>query len=207
MRSLLPIFCLLAFNAAAQQASYFDAAQAYNRLIVEKKQGALTRVGIYKVAGSPYLFGGNKEGLIFQTGDSGRQAVLSYNFYNNEISFTAKPTNELLTKQPGTINSFILRADPSIGLNQDIVFLYGPLLGMKEKLYFQLVYRGADYSLYKKYSSELQIVSDNYAQSDLRQFSVLVDYYYAAPGKKELRKLKTNGTELKELRELGHELR
>jgi ABC-type sulfate transport system substrate-binding protein len=187
------ICCGFAVLVNAQQFSYSDPAQAYNRLLVERNSGTYTRVGAYKVIGSPYLFGEKRKGDVYTTKEKGNDIQLSYNTYSQDIEFVLPDVSKTLEKKPGTVDSFIIRKDAQLGMAADLKFIYGKLLGSGEKNYFQEVVRGPKVSLYKKYSAQLGNVSTNYVQSDLRQFDISVDYYYqdaATPDK--LTKLKTN---------------
>jgi hypothetical protein len=97
-----------------------------------------------------------------------------------------------LTKEPGTLDSFIIKKNPEAMLDNDIKFVYGSILGSNDKAYFQVVSKGGKASLYKKYTSELGMVTTNYIQSELRQFNINVDYYYTDSTGKGLKKLKMN---------------
>jgi hypothetical protein len=195
MRNLLPLLLctLIAMNVAAQQASYIDPAQAYNRLVIEKNNGTYMQVSNFKVIGSPYLFGDKSGGNIYSAAETAYNINLSYNFYNQEVLFysSANPTSPLM-KEPSSLDSFIIKKNPQVGLQQDILFVYGPtVLGTKDKYYYQVVSKGKNYNLYKRYSGELVIVTSNILQSELREFNLVVDYYYTDSTGKNPKKLKT----------------
>jgi len=180
MKILLFICCLgLYMHGNSQQLSYSDPAQAYNKLLIEKQQNSYQRIGVYKVRGSLYLFGGNNDGKIYPAADSGYDVAISYSPFSKEIVFTAAQLNGLTgTKKPGTVDSFMLKANTANGLTNDLKFVYAPLAGLKEKTYLQEMVGGPVYRLYKKYNSELEIIPDNYGPADLRQFNLSVSYYY-----------------------------
>jgi hypothetical protein len=166
-------------NGNSQQLAYSDPAQAYNKLLIEKQQNTYQRIGVYKVRGSLYLFGGNNEGKIYPAGDSGYNVTISYSSFSKEVSFTAAQLNGLTgTKKPGSVDSFVLKANTASGFASDLKFVYAPLVGLKEKTYLQQMISGPDYHLYKKYNSELEIIPDNYGPADLLQFNISVSYYY-----------------------------
>jgi len=196
MRVIPAIFAFFfAASSQAQQAAYFDAAQSYNRLLIEKNNGSYTRVGGYKVIGSPYLFGERKLGDVYSSTDSGTDIRISYNTYNQNIEFIS-PGNVSLVRSPGTLDSFVIRKDTAQYLLTDLKFIYGPLLGSKEKNYFQIITAGEKLTLYKKYTAELGNVSTNYIQSELRQFNILVDYYYRDSSNNGIKRLKTSSGSL-----------
>jgi hypothetical protein len=185
-----------------------DPALAHNKLLMEKSgDGVLTQIGTFKVKGNPNLFSGRNKGDMFTREAKAYNIAISYNTYNQEVGFhsTSNPT-QMLVKEPGEVDSFILHADPAADIPTELKFIYGELLGSKDKAYYQVVYEGPNYSVYKKYKSELGIVSENYIQSDLRRFDLLVDYYYSGGGKK-LKKIRPNSAvlikEFKDVKDLS----
>ena len=180
-------------NGFSQQRSYFDPAQAYNRLLVEKNNGTYTQVSNFKVVGSSYLYGEKNKGDIFGASETGKDISLSYDTYKQNVYFfPGSDAGVGLTKEPGSLDSFRINKNAALGLEDNITFIYGTVLGSKDKNYFQVVTRGKNVSLYKKYTSELGMVSTNYIQAELRQFNILVDYYFADSTGKGLKKLKVN---------------
>ncbi len=171
-----------------------DLALNHNRLLREKTaDGVYKQVGNFKVVGTPYLFGEKNKGDLFSTEAKASNIFLSYNTYNQEIEFysSSNPTNALM-KMPGEVDSFIIKPNFEIGILLPLKFVYGSMIGSSDKGYFQEVYVGSRYSIYKKYKSDLGYVSSNYIQSELRQFDLLFDYYYSDTEKKSVKKIKPN---------------
>lgn len=197
MRELLIAILALSVTVGyGQQGSYFDPAQAYNRLLIEKNNGSYTQVGNFKVTGTSYLFGSKNQGDIYGTSEVGKDVSLAYNAYNQQVEFFPSGSNSSLVKEPGTLDSFVIRKNPDVNLETDIVFLYASQLDAKDKNYYQLVHRGKKASLYKRYTAELGVVSTNYIQAELRQFNINVDYFYVDSTGKNLKKLKVNAKSL-----------
>jgi len=187
----LVIFLLISIVAISQQASYFDAAQSYNRLLIEKNNGTYTRVSNYKVIGSPYLFGEKHLGSIYAPTENANNILLSYNTFNQELEFyTDENSVKSLIKGPGLVDSFKFKWSIGLGIAQELLFIYGPLMGANDKTYYQLLSKGTGYNLYKKYTGELGIVSANYVQAELRQFDLNHDYYYTITATSAIKKLK-----------------
>ncbi|MET0636427.1 MAG: hypothetical protein ABWZ25_10400 [Chitinophagaceae bacterium] len=180
----------------AQQQAYFDAAQAYLKLMIEKGDATYTRVGGYKVIGTPYLYGANRLGSMYSSDDSVTNIHLSYNTYNQELGFNPVNSSINLVKDPGTVKYFIIQGDPAMYLPTDLKFVYGSEFGSEEKRYFQEVYKDQQYSLYKTYTSELRTPETSYVQADLRQFQIRVDYYYFDEKNKTLKKFKTTSRQI-----------
>jgi len=175
--------------------SSVDPALAYNKYLVLNEGNTFTKVGAYKVIGSPYLLGKNHPGDVYSKSETGTGLYLSYNIYNQEIEFSASREQSPLIKEAGTLDSFIIKRDSLV--KEDSKFIYGGLIGAGDKSYYQLISTGKAYNLYKKYRAELGIVSSNYIQAELRQFDLHYDYYYLDVKTKNLKKLKTNSNALK----------
>ena len=175
---------------------YVDPAISHNRLIREQTgEGVYKLIATYKVVGSSYLFGAKHQGDLYSTDAKAFNIQLSYDTYNQNVEFysTANPEKPLV-KEPGTVDSFVLHADEATGLTVPEKFIYGAHLGTSEKAYFQEIFRGPRFSIFKRYKSDLGYVSDNYIQSELRQFDLLYDFYYVDEEKKTVKKIKANAS-------------
>lgn len=198
MKMFITFSMVFIFSAAltqtslGQQGSYFDPAQAYNRLLIEKNNGTYRQISNYKVTGTSFLYGEQNKGDIFAPTEAAADIPLTYDTYTQNVDFYPSGSAKALTKEPGSLDSFIIKKKPEAMLDNDIKFIYGSLLGSKDKAYFQLVSKGEKVSLYKKYACELGVVSTNYIQSELRQFNITVDYYYTDSTGKGIKKLKVN---------------
>ena len=171
-----------------------DPALNHNKLLQNQVgDGVYTLIGNWKVIGSPYLFGPKHKADILSVKEKAYNILISYNTYNQDVEFfsSSNPTTPLV-KEAGDLDSFIIKKDEVIGINDDLKFIYGSHLGNSEKAYFQLLEKGTKYSLYKRYKTELGHSSTNYIQPDLRQFDMTVDYFYYDEAKKSLKKLKFN---------------
>lgn len=195
--SLFASLLALASPAVMAQPSipgYVDPALNHNRLLREQMgEGVYKLIATYKVVGTSYLFGARHPGDLFSQEATAYNIKLSYDTYNQFVEFysSANPDQPLI-KEPGTVDSFVLRADPEMGLTGDQRFVYGPHAGASDKYYYQVIYQGPKYSVYKRYKSELGYVSSNYVQSELRQFDLTYDYFYFDHTKNSFRKLKAN---------------
>jgi len=187
----------LGFSLAASTQPAGDLALNHNRLLREKTaEGVYKQIGNYKVVGTSYLFGEKNKGNLFSTdGTKAFNIFLSYNTYNQEVEFysTANPDKALI-KEPGEVDSFVIQPNIEIGLVSPLKFVYGSLIGSSEKAFYQEVFAGKRFSIYKRYKSELGVVSTNYIQSELRQFDLEFDYYYTDAEKKTVKKIKANNS-------------
>lgn len=171
-----------------------DPALDHNKLLQQRtSDGGYKQIGVFKVAGSSFLFGQMNKGNLFSPEAKAYNIFLSYDTYNQELEFCSagNPTIPLV-KEPGTVDSFLIQENPENFIVLPLKFIYGSILGSSEKAYFLEIYKGDKYSVYKKYKSELGYVSTNYIQSELRQFDLKFEYYYKDSVKGSLKKLKTN---------------
>ena len=186
------------FNNSFGQSGYMDNALNYSRLIREKTaDGVYKLIGPYKVVGTSFLFGEKNKGNLFSADAQAFNISISYNTYNQEVEFySSSNPDKPLVRGPGTVDSFMIHENVSLGITHPLKFVYGSALGSAEKSYFLELYRGNRFSVYKRYKSDLGYVSTNYVQSELRQFDMLYDYYYMDSTKGEIKKLKTNAVSI-----------
>lgn len=181
-------------TSAGSFGAWTDPALNHNRLLMQQSgEGVYRMVGAFKVIGNPYLFGESHKGDMFTPDTKAYNITLSYNTYNQELEFlsTSNPDKPLV-KEPGTVDSFFFQQDVKNGMTGPMKFIYGPVLGSKDKSYFLELFNGSHFSVYKKYKSDLDYVSTNYVQSELRQFNLQVEYYYKDAQGKGLKKVKAN---------------
>lgn len=191
----LCLFAIMGETAAQGSVpGYHDPALSRNKLLREQQgEGVYKLVGTYKVKGISYLFGQKLIADIFSVKETAGNVSINYDTYNQEIEFfSAENPATPLVKAPGEIDSFVVKPQADAGINEELRFVYGPLAGSTEKAYFQVIARGSKYNLYKRYKSELGYVSDNYIQSELRQFDMLSDYFYYDVSAKKFKKIKLN---------------
>lgn len=182
-----------------------DPALGHNRLLQNQLgEGAYKVIGNFKVLGSPYLYGGNLKADMFTSEAKAYNITISYNTFNQEVEFisTSNPDAPLI-REPGSIDSFLIQASTNAGIMTPLKFVYGSILGSKEKAYFLEIYSGNRFSIYKRYKSEMGYVSSNYVQSELRQFDLQVEYFYTDTQGKGVKKIKPNSfTVIKEFKDV-----
>lgn len=179
----------------AQALSYVDPASAYQRVLLEKGDAVTyQQVGTYKVTGSPYLYGEKLNGAVYAGKESGANISLSYNTYKQELDIYVNGSDFAIIKPALLVDSFlIIKPADSKYLKDNIQFYSSQLLDPSMKpCFFQLVAPGKRFKLLKAYASNLDYVSTNYIQSDLRQFSLDYQYYFFDANTQKLIKLKLN---------------
>lgn len=189
-----------------------DPALNHNKLLQQQtSDGTYKLIGPYKVIGSSYLFGEHHKADMYATEAKALNIYISYNTYNQEVEFysTSNPDKPLV-KETGTVDSFTIHQNNELGITSPLKFVYGSILGAKDKYYYQEVCKGERFSLYKRYKSDLGYSSTNIAQSELRQFDLQYEYYYTDTKSKGVKKIKANAAsvikEFKETKDLSGEI-
>lgn len=189
-----------------------DPALNHNKLLQQQtNEGTYKLIGPYKVIGSSYLFGEHHKADMYATEAKALNIYISYDTYNQEVEFysTSNPDKPLV-KEPGMVDSFTIHQNTALGIINPLKFVYGSILGAKDKYYFQEVCKGERFSLYKRYKSDMGYASTNIAQSELRQFDLQYEYYYTDTQSKGIKKIKPNASsvikEFKETKDLSGEI-
>jgi hypothetical protein len=153
--------------------------------------GTFVLIGAFKVTGSPYLFGQRINADLYSQKETAKNIDINYNTYNQDVEFysTSNP-NTALTKIVGEVDSFMLKKKPEADISEDLKFVYGPLLGSTEKAYYQEIYKGSKFSVYKRYKSEIGYPAGSISQGDIRQFDLTVEYFFYDSDVKKMKKLK-----------------
>jgi hypothetical protein len=179
---------------APNSVGWTDPALDHNKLLQQQTgEGMYKMIGTYKVVGSSFLLGVRHPADIFAPEVKAYNIFISYNTYNQEIEFySIGNPDKPLVRDPGTLDSFIIHQDTGRHISNQLKFVYGSVLGIKDKYYFQEICTGKRFNLYKRYKSELGYVSSNYIQSELRQFDLVYDYFYTDTESKGIKKIKPN---------------
>jgi hypothetical protein len=186
--SLLLVFSNSVF---AQAASYTDPGAAYLKMFLEKgSEGTYQQIGNFKVIGTSYLFGEQLKGGIFTKTEKSENVKLGYNTYNQSVDVNFNGVQSI-TKKAAEVDSFVIYANNSDFIKNDLLFYSSALVSPKAKDgFYQVISTGNKYNLYKGYTAALDIVSTNYIQSDLRQFTLEFNFYYTDNNTKDFKKLK-----------------
>lgn len=194
---VLAIFSLLVVSTGVfAQTQSSDLALNHNRLIREKTgDGVYKLIGTYKVVGTSFLFGEKNKANLFSIEANAFNIHLSYNTYNQEVEFySSSNPDKPLVKKTAEVDSFFLLPNIELGIVTPLKFVYGSHLHSNDKMYFQEIYAGQNFGIYKRYKSELDYVSSNYVQSELRQFELTCEYYYTDIAAKTINKIKPNAS-------------
>jgi len=182
---------LISQLVSSQALSYLDPASAFLRIYLEKgSEGTYQQIGNFKVIGTSYLFGEKLKGGIYTKTEKSEHVELGYNTYNQSLDVKLNGVQSI-TKKAAEVDSFIIYANNSEFIKNDLLFYSSALVSPKAKDgFYQVISTGSKYNLYKGYTAALDIVSTNYIQSDLRQFTLEYNFYYTDNSTKDFKKLK-----------------
>jgi len=183
-----------------QTMASWDVAKTYSAWAISnyQNQNSFRRIGAYKVKGTPYLYGAAYKADVYTNTQVGANVIVAYDTYDQHLEVFDKGNKQSITKDGTEIDSFYLRADSNTLFKEDLFFVNSKLFAPSTKsIFLQEVAKGSKYSLYKAYRSDLGMVSENYVQSELRQFDLKIDFYYVDNTTKKFTKLKTTLKALK----------
>ncbi len=190
------------FKSNAQGIAFTDPAKAFNKMMLDKNgEGSnLERVGTYKVKGTSLYFGGSLKGTIYTKERAFPDVLISYNTYNQYVDIYDNSNTPIATKKFNELDSFKVKINTS-EFNTNSTFISSLVLQSNDNCFFQVISLGKKYALFKKYHTDLGIVTENQFQADLRQYDLLTDYYYTETGMKGVKKIKlTNNGIIKEFK-------
>jgi len=185
------LFTFSSLYGNAQQLSYIDPAQAYNRLVLEKNGGTFRVIDNYKVTGSPYLYGDMYNGVVSEGKAKGENLSFKYNVYDQTLEILTTAQGKYLIKTAEEIDSFYFKGSPESVIVSDLKFISSKKLDAEAKpMFMHPMVIGKKYNLYKSYMVTLGNVSHAYLNSDQRQFDLNADYYYTSTELKALHKVR-----------------
>lgn len=193
----------LGFNllSNAQRDPYIN----HNKLIQNTAQGGgYYLIGPYKVQGSPYFNKDTVLGTFYSKTETVLNIYLRYELFNQNLEFISSANKEqALVKEIGELDSFLLFRNEKKGIKEDLKFVDAKMLGVDDKAYYCVLYKGPKYSIYKRYTSELIIPLAKAGIAEMREFETQVEYWYMNEITKELIKLApTAGAVKKEFRDV-----
>ncbi len=203
---IIPIIfsVLFSIKTTAQAGAFTDPAQGFNKMMLDKSGdgGAFDRVGAYKVKGTPLLFGSKFPGVIYLKDNYYKDIFVSYNTFSQDLTIYDKDNKAVANKKANEVDSFNIDIKIT-DYKASLKFISASLLGLKDNYFLQPLTPKQKYSLYKKYKGDLAIVNDNILQADLRQYDLMVEYYYTEEGVAGLKKIKlTNNAVIKEFKKI-----
>jgi len=185
----IPLIIFAFLSGIGQQASYSDAAQAYNRLLIEKNNSTYVQIGKDKVYGSMHLFGEKRKADVFAKKEAAYGIEIHYNTYSQQIVFI-EPSGEEMVKEAEDVDSFILKDVFDEAGVERMLFINGSHIGQSSKEFFEVVIDGSKFSLLKHYRATIEPMATQYVDNDRKQFSIVTQHYYLNRQNGTLKKIK-----------------
>ncbi len=156
------------------------------------------QIGGYKVKGNPYYKVDFILGNIYSVTETAKNIYLRYDVYNQKVEFISSANqDQILVKDPGDLDSFFSYKKESKEIVEDIKFVYGTIIGFKDKFYYGVLCKGSKYSLYKKLVCELVVPIDRTGQAESRVFEIQTEYWYRNELTKEFKKVTASAMAIK----------
>lgn len=203
------LLCMSAFIADAQKSVYLNQNKTPQN---SKPLIGYYQIGGFRVKGNPYYKEDFILGDIYSKPEIAKNIYLRYDIYNQKVEFISSGNpDQILVKEPGDLDSFLLYKKENKVIVEDIKFLYAIIGGATDKSYYAILCRGSKYSLFKKYFSELAVPIDNTGRPDSRLFETQAEYWYKNEVTKEFKKIKASvaavKTEFKDIKDLSDVLK
>ncbi len=195
---LLIVFFVPTASILAQSLSFSDPAFAYQKLILEQNNNTYTKVGIYNVSGSPYIYGDNLKGDIYYNKEVIVGGSFRINNYAHEIEIEVPDAKgKYLFINMNSLDSFHIYKNLSKQIYNQLDYINSSLIDKASApVFLQILSRGK-YNLYKSYKTSVTIPT-NYADPNLREFSLSADYYYIkSEDPNDLRKIRQTSAGIK----------
>ena len=184
---IITFVCFSAFAADAQQSVYLNQNKTPKN---SKPLIGYYQIGGFRVKGNPYYREEFILGDIYSKTEIAKNIYLRFDIYYQNVEFISSGNpNQILVKEPGDLDSFLLYKKEKKEIVEDIKFVYATTIGATDRSYYASLCRGTKYSLYKKYFSELVVPLDPTGRADSRLFETQTEYWYKNELTKEFKKI------------------
>ena len=192
--------CLVPFSAKSQapDMTIFQSnmrSKAANRFYEEEFQ----RIGAYKVKGNSYLLKGKNVVDLYTTLGYGTNMPLVFDTYTQQASILLENQKDMVSLSHEELDSFIIKVDNDGKFTEPAFFINAGKIDASKKLYLQRLTNGSKYNLYKSFIAEMRPAAMDIAQTNVKEFEIVSEYYYLDMTSKEsFIKIKPNTKNLKE---------
>lgn len=199
-RNFILLSCLAPFAGQAQapDMTIFQSnmrSKAANRFYEEEFQ----RIGAYKVKGNSYLLKGKNVVDLYTTLGYGTNMPLVFDTYTQQASILLENKIDIVALSQEELDSFIIKVDNDGKFTEPAFFINASKIDASKKLYLQRLTNGSKYNLYKSFIAEMRPAAMDIAQTNVKEFEIVSEYYYLDMASKEsFIKIKPNTKNLKE---------
>jgi hypothetical protein len=166
-----------------------------NKLFAEE----FRRVGAYKVKGNSYLLKGNNVTDVYTPEGFAVNLPLIYDTYDQQLSIL-QDEESVMRLNFKEVDSFFVKVDNDSFFKTPTWFINASIIDASKKFYVQRMVSGGKYELFKYIMDELRPAAADVAQSNIKEFEMVSEFYYRDMNNKdELIKIKKNLKPLKEM--------
>jgi hypothetical protein len=164
------------------------------------------RIGAFKVKGNSLVLEGNNVSDLYSSLGPGANFPIVFDAYTQELSIMLENRKEVVKLTFDEVDSFIVKVDTDKKYAEPTTFVNAYKIDESKKLYLQKLTSGPKYNLYKSFFTELRPAAMDLAQTNVREFEIVYEYYYLSAGGKEFIKIKKNAKSVKKLFEKDKDL-
>ncbi len=193
--------CLIPFAAKSQMTdmTIFQSnmrSKAANQFYQEEFQ----RIGANKVKGNSYLLKGKNVVDLYTTLGYGANMPLVFDTYTQQASLLLENKKDIVALNQEELDSFYIKVDNDGKFTEPAFFINASKIDASKKLYLQRLTNGLKYNLYKSFIAEMRPAAMDLAQTNVKEFEIVSEYYYLDMVSKEsFIKIKPKAKNLKEI--------
>jgi len=163
-------------------------------------QEEFQRIGNYKVKGNSYLLKGANVSDLFTTLGFGVNMPLVFDAYTQQASILLENKKDIVALNQEELDSFYIKVDNDGKFTEPAFFINASKIDASKKLYLQRLTNGLKYNLYKSFIAEMRPAAMDLAQTNVKEFEIVSEYYYLDMVSKEsFIKIKPKAKNLKEI--------
>jgi hypothetical protein len=157
------------------------------------------RIGAFKVKGNSYLLKGANITDLFSTLGFGTNLPIVYDSYTQQVSILLENKTDIVNLSMDELDSFFVKVDNDNRFTQPALFINASKIDASKKFYLQQLTSGSQFNLYKLFKAEMRPAAMDIAQTNVKEFEIVSEYYYLDMKLKgSFVKIKPNTKSLKE---------
>ena len=165
----LPLLC----NAQITDMTIFKA-KPTSKFYQEEFQ----RIGAYKVKGNSWILKGNNETDLYSAFGFSPDVAIVYDTYTQSIGILQDSRVDQIKLDNVEVDSFIVKADKDLNFSQPAFFINAEKFDGTKKGFLQRLTNGTKYNLYKSFKAEMRPAAMDLAQTNVKEFEIVSEYYY-----------------------------
>lgn len=194
----LCVFFSIPILLQAQDMTVFQG-NSRSKAAMQFYQEEYKRVGAFKVKGNSLVLEGNNVTDLYTSIGPGANLPLVFDAYSQDLSIMLANRKEVSKLTFEEVDSFIVKVDTDKKYGEPTLFLNAYKVDRSKKMYLQRLTTGPKYSLYKSFFTELRPAASDLAQTNVREFEIVSEYYFLPAKGSEFIKIKKSAKAVKKL--------